>query len=150
MNSVTIPSNHLAEMEQVEAALLRMPGQVECPVEHFFAPGVYCRQTTMPAGSVVIGHEHRTEHLNMVLKGRAVVLVDGVRHEIRAPYVVTSQPGTRKIALVLEDLVWLTVHPTEERDLEKLEEMLIVKSSSFLEHAKREAAQLDAEQRGAA
>lgn len=132
----------ISVVEKAEAALIDLP-QVECPVTHHFAPGVYCRQIVMPAGSIVIGHEHMTEHLNFVLKGRAVVMVDGVRHDVQAPFVITSKPGTRKVALVLEDLVWVTVHPTTETDVEKLEATLIRKSQTFLEHCARDAAQLE-------
>lgn len=118
--------------ETVEGAMLRMPNQIECNVRHVFAPGVYVREMTMPKHSIVLGHEHTTEHLNVVLKGKAIVLIDGVRHTVEAPFIVTSKPGTRKIALVLEEMVWCTIHPTTETDVEKLESQLIKKSPTFV------------------
>lgn len=133
-----------AVMERAEGIMLEMP-QVECPVIHHFAPGVYMREMRVPAGTIVIGHEHKTEHLNVVMSGRAVVMIDGVRHDVRAPYAVTSKPGTRKIALVLEDMVWATVHATTETDPEKLEAALITKSQTWLERCARDAHQLRGE-----
>lgn len=120
------------DVEQVEALMLRMPNQIECPVEHIFAPGVYCRKLTMPAGSIVLGHEHLTEHLNIATRGRAIVLIDGVRKRITAPFTCVSAPGSRKIAYVLEEMEWLTIHPTTETDVEKLEAMLIRQSPTFI------------------
>ena len=54
------------------AVLVRGMGhmpQVECPLKHYFAPGVYLREIFMPAGSVVIGKIHKTEHFNIIQKG---------------------------------------------------------------------------------
>lgn len=119
------------DLEAVEAHMLNLP-QVECPVEHIFGPGIYIRQAFMPAGSLVIGHEHKIPSLNMVLTGRLALLEAGVRREIAAPYVFTSEDG-RKIAYVLEDCVFQNIYATEETDLDKLEEMCIEKSQACTE-----------------
>lgn len=122
-------------IEQVEAKLLTVP-QVECPLRHMFAPNVYLREVTMPKGSVIIGHEHKTEHFNIVLKGSANVVVDGVSEYIEAPCIFVSKAGVRKVLTILEEMVWATVHPTDKTEMADLEEELIIKSESFLEHSK--------------
>lgn len=122
-----------ADIEAVEAKLLEQP-QVECPLDHWFAPGVYIRQVTMPKDSVVIGHQHKTAHFNIVTKGHASVYMDGELHDIKAPCTFVSNPGVRKILYMHEDTVWQTVHPTNETDLLKLEEELITKSEGFQIH----------------
>lgn len=106
--------------------------QPVCPLEHFFAPGVYVRKITMPAGAVILGHEHKTEHLNIVQSGEAEVVIDGKPRRITGPCVFTSKAGVRKALLIIREMVWLTVHPTDETDLGKLEEALIVKSATFI------------------
>ena len=88
----------------------------------------------MPAGSLIIGHEHRTEHFNIVLSGRATVMMDGVISEIASPCVLKSAAGVRKVLYIHEEMRWATIHPTDETDLTKLEEMLIVKSASYQRH----------------
>lgn len=91
----------------------------------------------MRAGTFVIGHEHKTEHFNIVLTGRAsVMLEDGKVQEIVAPCTFVSHAGVRKVLYIHEDMIWQTVHPTEETDVDKLEAALIVKSVSFLKHEK--------------
>jgi quercetin dioxygenase-like cupin family protein len=129
----------LAQIERVEADMLRRP-QVEVPVCHRFAPGVYLRSVVMPAGSNVIGHEHLTEHFNIVLRGRALVLCEGVVSEIVAPDVFVSGAGVRKVLHILEECEWATLHPTAETDPERLETELIRKSASFALHAAEVAA----------
>lgn len=45
-----------------------------------------------------------------------------------------SDAGVRKVLYIEEDMLWSTVHPTEERDLDKLENLLITKSPSYTKH----------------
>lgn len=122
-----------AEIERVEGKLLDLE-QVEMPLTHRFAPGVYFREILMPAGTFVIGHEHKTEHFNVVLSGRADVLVDGQVTEIKAPMVFVSKAGVRKMLYIHEDMRWATVHPTAETNIEQLEALLIRKSDTYQRH----------------
>lgn len=85
--------------------------QVEMPVIHDFAPGVYTRTIYMPAGTLVIGHVHKFEHYNIILKGRAVVEMDGETKELVAPLMFRSGAGVQKKLHILEDMEWTTVHP---------------------------------------
>ncbi|TPE53077.1 hypothetical protein [Amaricoccus solimangrovi] len=130
-----------ADLDAAEAALLEMP-QVEIPTTHDFPPGLYLREITMPAGALVIGHAHRGPTLNIMLKGRiAVVDGDGVRREIAAPFRFVSPPG-RKIALVLEETVWMNIlpNPDDETDVEVLEDRYTDRTDAWL--SQRERAEL--------
>lgn len=123
----------LQKIETLERALLKEP-QVDFPLEHAFAPNVYLRQITMPKDTIVIGHQHKTEHFNIVLSGRASVYMEGQMHEIVAPSIFKSSAGVRKVLFIHETMVWATVHPTSETNLDKLDEELIIKSESFQQH----------------
>ena len=123
---------HNNKIEQVEAELLNFP-QVDCPVTNHFAPDVYAREIFMPAGSIVIGHKHKTEHFNIVLSGSANVMCDDKIEYIEAPSIFVSKPGVRKVLYILEDMRWVTIHPTKETDMDKLEEICIEKSDSWKE-----------------
>lgn len=126
-------------LERAEGQLLELP-QVECPVTNHFAPHVYLREIFMPAGAIIIGHKHRTRHFNVVLSGRATVMMDGVIHDIVAPCIFVSEPGVRKVLHIVEDMRWATVHPSEETDLTRLEAQLIVKSNAWLDHQNQQDA----------
>lgn len=133
MNLTLSRGQPLEKIEQIEAELLRLP-QVECPLVHRFAPGVYLREIFMPAGTFIIGQQHKTEHFNIILRGRARVMVDGVVQIMEAPYTFVSHVDVRKVLYIEEDMVWQTVHPTHETDLKKLEAELIVHSASYDKH----------------
>ena len=130
-------ARRLVSREEIESFALRCleEEQVECPVRHIFAPGVYYREFTVPRGTFVIGRCHKTEFLNFLLRGKATVLIGGTVHQLTAPAVIPSGTGINKVAIVHEEMVWGTVHanPTDERDLTKLEEMLVEPLLTFSE-----------------
>jgi len=129
MNDMTT----MDKIEHLEGALIMLP-QIDLPLAHYFAPGVYYREIFMPAGVFVIGHQHKTEHFNIVLTGSASVMIDGKVEVITAPCTFKSLPGVRKILYIHEDMRWATIHPTDVQDLGELEELLIIKSDTYKEH----------------
>lgn len=118
--------------------------QVECPVTHRFAPGVYLREIFMPADTVVIGKVHKTEHFNILMKGACLIVhANGLREELRAPCTFVSKPNVQKVLYITEDMVWQTVHVTDERDLVNLEAQLIAKEHPELsDEARLECARI--------
>lgn len=122
------------EIPVIEGLSRPLPQQVECPVTHSFAPDIYLREIFMPAGTVVIGHQHKTEHFNIILKGRCRVMIGDEIHEIAAPCTFVSGAGAQKILNVLEDTIWQTVHsnPDNETDLETLEDRYVNKIGAQL------------------
>lgn len=84
------------------------------------------REIEMPAGTFIIGAEHRTEHFNVVLSGRAFVMMDGIIEEVSAPKTFVSSPGVRKVLYIVETMRWQTIHanPDNEADIERLEERI--------------------------
>jgi hypothetical protein len=100
--------------------------QVDCPLTHRFAPGVYLREIFMPAGSLIIGKIHKTEHFNIVERGKyAIRHDDGEVEMVTAPHTFVSQAGVQKVLYIIEDTVWKTVHPTTETDIPTLEATLV-------------------------
>lgn len=123
-------------IEAIEKEMLELP-QVEFPIEHFFGPGLYIRQMTGLKGTFAIGHEHLTEHVNIIVKGSFIVLNGEDSFKIDAPYIFNSGPG-RKAAYFLEDTIWLNIHITDEKDIDKIEKQFIRKSETFLDNEKKE------------
>ena len=99
--------------------------QADCPVVHSFGPNLYIRQVTMPAGTLAVGHYQKTTHLNVMLKGKVQILnSDGSTSILEAPQTFVAPPG-RKCGLILEEMVWLNIYSTSERDVSTLEAMLL-------------------------
>lgn len=100
----------------------------DCTLRHHFAPGVYAREMTIPAGTLIIGKIHKHAHLNIISQGSARVVTEFGSVEIKAPHTFVSEPGTKRVVLADSDVVWTTIHITEETDLEKIEDYVIAKS----------------------
>lgn len=99
--------------------------QVKLPLLHDFSKGVYCRRILMKKNTLVIGKTHRTEHLNIVMSGSASVLIDGEVKFIKAPYVFNSGKGIKKILYIHEEMIWATIHLTDEMNQDKLEKLMV-------------------------
>lgn len=110
----------------VQDQLSQSPDLIDVPVQHHFAPGVYMRQMDAAAGTLVVSKMHRTEHMNILVKGSLTVATEDGIQLMTAPCVLKSMPGTKRIGYFHEDSSWITVHPTEETDLEKIEQQVIV------------------------
>lgn len=121
----------------LEAAMMAMPErQIEIPTFHHFAPGVYMREIHIPKGATVVGKIHKTEHLNILSRGKLKLATDDGVRVVEASMVVKSQPGVKRAATALEDSVWITVHPNvdNEREVARLEERLVTDTyEQFLE-----------------
>ena len=97
-------------------------------VNHIFAPGVYAREMTIKKGQLIIGKIHKTSHINIISKGDISVKTQFGTWRYQAPCSFVSEVGTKRVVFAHEDTVWTTIHPTEETDLDKIEEDVIAKS----------------------
>lgn len=107
--------------------------KVETPVTHFFAGGVYVRQIFIPKCTLILGKRHRHETCNMLLQGRMLQFneADGSSTILEAPAMFKSMPGTRKLGYALEDSIFCNIHPTDETNLEKIEEQVIIPEEEY-------------------
>jgi len=133
MKELEIFKNQL-RISDLEKECLKLE-QVECPVTHDFADGVYIRKTQMPAGTFAIGKRHRFKTYNILLRGKITVFMG--EHlpvkELKAPCTFISDAGVKKMAFFHEDTEWLNIHPTEETDIKEIENIFIIPDKEFLE-----------------
>lgn len=97
---------------------------------HRFSEGLYARELTIPAGSVVVGKIHKHAHLNVIMSGRVTVTTPFGSDELEGPVIFESKPDTKRAVYAHTDTVWITFHPTEETDIEVIEEQIILKDYS--------------------
>ena len=122
----------VAHMENAEKELLQHP-QADCPVVHHFGPGVCIREVFMPAGTLAIGHKQKFEHLNLMLRGKVMVINDdGTANVLTAPMIFVGKPG-RKIGYVLEDMVWQNIYATDLKNADDVEAYFVEKSEDWRE-----------------
>ena len=122
------------EMNDHPDRILEDGRKIELETIHHFAPGLYARELRIPAGVLLTGKIHKTEHLNILAKGRIEISNMGESKEMIAPQIFVSPPGTKRAGYAHEDCVWITIHPTEEMDMIKLEQDLVTNSFDEIEY----------------
>lgn len=121
-------------VDLLEAKLLQVE-QVDCPVRHHFAPGVYAREINIPKGTVLIGVEHKTDNLVIVSKGKLKIVTEEGTTILEAGDTHLCRAGVKNAAVALEDTRWTNFlhNPDDVRDTSKLVEMFTyVKESDLL------------------
>ena len=140
MSAVLNPVTELrGKVFEVEDAMRRELKLLDLPVKHHFAEGLYAREMFIPKGTVVTGHIHKRENMNIMSQGDLSVLTEDGIKRVKAPFTIVSPPGTKRIAYAHEDTIWTTIHPTDERDIEKIEAHFIAKTEQeFLAFCEQE------------
>lgn len=112
------------QVDRLQEAVAAVP-QIELQTQHDFCPGFYARSILIPAGTVLIGKVHATEHIFMVTQGDISITTDEGVMRVRAPFQAICKPGTKRAGYAHEDTVCVNIHITTEIDLAKLEAELI-------------------------
>lgn len=108
-----------ARVEALEREIQQLP-QADCPVWHFFAPGLYARKMLIRAGVALTGAVHKSEHLAIVSGDIEVTTDDGVCRITDPQFIFTSKPGAKRAGYAHADTFFTTVHATTEKDLDAL------------------------------
>ena len=117
------------ELEKIDGCLL----PEDFKTIHHFSEGVYVREFHMNKDTVLVGKIHRHDHIAMLIKGSAIVNSEQGELEIEAPYIWSSKAGEKRAVYSKEYCVFVTIHPTDETDLEKIEEEVIAPNYKALE-----------------
>lgn len=115
------------QVDALEEAMQSMKeSQVDIPVRHYFADGLYAREITIPAGVVAVGKIHRTQHINVISSGEVTMITENGPVHVCAPFTWVVEPGKKAVAYAHRETVWTSfcVNPTNESDPETLVELL--------------------------
>jgi len=90
--------------------------------KHWFAPGLYGREITMPANMALTTMIHATEHIAFLLSGSMTIYSEDGTFEIEAPHTMITKIGTKRAIYTHSIVVFTTVHanPENETDIDKL------------------------------
>lgn len=112
------------KVDRLETAVCALL-QVDCPVRHYFAPGLYAREMTIPAGTVVTGAVHKFENIIVVSMGRLQIVTDTGTREVKAGDTLICKPGMKNAVVALDDSRWTNFLPNPDNitDTDKLTEI---------------------------
>ena len=110
------------QIARFAAALAQAP-QIDIPVEHYFAPGMYVRKCTIQADAYVLGKKHRHRHPTLLTKGECTINTDAGMVRITAPHLWISQEGAQRALYTHSECEFVTVHlnPDDTQDLAVIE-----------------------------
>lgn len=110
--ALATPRERIAQLAEV---LKAMP-QIEIPMRHHFADGVYAREGDIPKGACFAGRVHLKAQVNIISRGAILVLTEQGPIEMRAPFTMVNPPGAHRAAYALEDTTWTTIIACDETD----------------------------------
>jgi quercetin dioxygenase-like cupin family protein len=122
----------MAELGQEMAKINDYKGEYD----HSVVNRMYRRTVFMKAGSLVETKIHTEHNFSFVMKGRARVISEEGDIILEAPSMFITEPGTKRILAIEEDMVFVTMHPnpTNSTDFEQLEDRLSVWTFEELEN----------------
>ena len=71
-------------LDSLASAMLQLP-QAELPLKHHFSKGVYTREMYAPKGTLILGRIHKYETVNILVKGKILILSEEGYKELEAP-----------------------------------------------------------------
>jgi quercetin dioxygenase-like cupin family protein len=95
-------------------------------ISHHFGAGVYAKETRIPAGSILVQHKHKHDHLSVLASGSVELVVNGVKSVIHAPACLTIEANKHHGVKSLTNVVWYCIHATDCTDTDEIDEVLIV------------------------
>ena len=113
----------LSDVQSLEEMILAAP-QVELNTTHALSGGMYARTIFIPAGTVLTGATHKTDHLNIVCGDISVTTDEGMRR-MTGYHVLTTKSGMKRAGFAHADTMWTTVCKTDQIELEAIENELV-------------------------
>lgn len=94
-------------------------------IEHFFAGGVYAKQTTFRAGERACKHTHDFDHLSVLVSGVVRLRKNEESQRLTGPAMVTVTAGDVHEVEAVTDAVWLCIHATDCTDPAMVDEKIL-------------------------
>ena len=112
-----------ADISRLEALVLAQP-QVDLRTEHALFDGHYARTIFIPAGTVLIGARHKTDHMNVAM-GDITVTTDSGPTRLTGMNIIPTRAGSKRAGYAHADTVWITICKTQLTDIEAIENELV-------------------------
>lgn len=120
----------IMEAERVIKSIDGSLGENPFPLRHSFADGMYVREIFCPKGALIVTKIFKQSHATFLLSGEcSIATADGVQR-IKAPFVIMTHAGTKRVVFCHTDVWWATVHsnPDDTKSLTKIEGRVIAET----------------------
>lgn len=129
-------------VDAFEKELLKHPQDI-LPVKNYFTEKIYVRWVELFKGQTITSEIHKTEHPFFLMKGKMIVgdVESGDVAVLEAPYVGVTAPGTKRVVTAIEDVIFVTAHATELKDVEAIGNEILVQRDDNISQYKHPDAQ---------
>jgi len=117
----------IANIYELEEAILKLPNSfnkhsLNFSYRHWFVPGIYGREITIPANCVLTTEIHASENIAVVSKGAFTFYTERGLEYIEAPATMVTKIGTKRAMYTHTEVIFTTFHcnPDNERDIDTL------------------------------
>jgi quercetin dioxygenase-like cupin family protein len=100
---------------------------IEDKTVHHFSDGLYAKEMHVPKDFLIQKHSHSFSHLSILAKGKIVVIKDNDTLIVEAPACLEIEKEVIHGIRALTDCVWFCIHATDEKDVSKVDKVLIEK-----------------------
>ena len=121
-----------AQIVAAQEELSQLPQASGMATKHLFVAGLYCRHMFIPAGTIIVGKEHKTDHFLIGCSGTLLVIGQGDDYYLQPGDVIPSSEGTKRLVMALTDVVALNIHRTDRQSTDGLEEELMARDPTAL------------------
>lgn len=121
--STEVPSR--VQIDKLQAEMASMPIAMSFKTEHYFSGGMYGRKMTLPAGVLLVGRVHKTDHLFICAQGEAIVWTENGMRKIFAGDVIPTKAGTKNVVLAITETIGFTALKTDKTDVAEAEDELV-------------------------
>ena len=124
--------NDIVDLERVIQGMDENLGEDPFPLIHHFVKGCYAREILLPKDSTVVGKIHKHEHFIIFLSGDVTISSEHGTERINKPGIAISPMGVKRAVYAHEESRIITIHLTDETELEKIEREVIVEDFAEL------------------
>lgn len=108
------------QVQKLKESMRELP-QIQIDTQHHLVNGIYARTGFIPAGTVIAGCTHKTDHIS-ILVGDALITLDDGPHRLTGYNVLPTKKGMTRAIYAESDCWMTTICKTEFSELSDIED----------------------------
>lgn len=128
-------------LDKIEKWAMENVPQPVFDVEDIFTDGLYTRVTKVPAGIEFTSEVHKKQHTFFLMMGSLTMrnVATGEEITLKAPFWGVTEPKTRRLVKTHEDVIFITSHVTDLKDVKSIGDEILVQRKGFGSQYKQRA-----------
>ena len=96
------------KIEALESEFLKLP-QVEIPVTHRYAGGIYAREIVIPKDTILTGRIYKEDHFDIMVSGDISVSSEDGLKRLQGFHILEGKRGKKRAGFTREETKWITL-----------------------------------------